>query len=442
MTEPRVTSAIAIAAVTALVWMWTVGSAASAAQTTYARAGRLADWFAAVDQHEAQRNDPAVAQARRLTRVELDQVRLALPGVAALMRDPDATSFSDAPPRGSEGRLMPPVLFHPSDFPTFRDVAARAARRGDVNQLLKRGALLHTDVALLASESTGEKNVADRDAGVTVRFFDGSPLGIEQAGSHWEVARRLLDMVNPDPARSRTPNPSRDAGVRTWYQATMAALLAQRNAHMRHSARGVELFPEDADILFLAGALHAFVASGPVQDVVRTARLPIGVSLDIQSTRDELRQAESLFRRAVAADASHVEARVYLGRVLAQLGRPQDAARELRGSVGATRDPLLLFYGELFLGDVSESLGDLESAKGSYERARILYPTAQSAQLALSQLAEKTGDRRGAFDHVAAATGLGDKAIDPWWDYHAAAGRDASSRLARMYAALVEGSRP
>ena len=155
-----------------------------------------------------------------------------------------------------------------------------------------------------------------------------------------------------------------------------------------------------------------------------------------------MRQAESLFRRALAADASHAEARVYLGRLLAQLGRSQDAARELRAAVAATRDPLLLFYGELFLGEVNESLGDLDGAKRSYERARTLYPTAQSAQLALSQLAERAGDRRGAFERVAAAAGIGDKAIDPWWDYHAAPGRDASSRLARMYAALSEGSRP
>src|SRR5918993_5381439 len=180
MRSALVTSTIAMA-MTALVCMGTLRSATAAAQTTYARGGRLAEWFAAVEQHQPQRNDPAVAAARGLTRVELERVRRALPGVAALMRDPGATSFSDAPPRGSEARMMPPVLFHPSDVATFRDVAARAARRGDFNQLLKRGALLHTDVATLGTESTGKTGV-DRDAGVTVRFFDGSPLGLEQTG--------------------------------------------------------------------------------------------------------------------------------------------------------------------------------------------------------------------------------------------------------------------
>jgi hypothetical protein len=418
--------------------MWMFGCAVAAQQVNYVRAWRLADWYAAVEQHQPRRDDAGLAQARRLTYAELDHMRFALPAVAALMRDPDATSFFYAPPRGLEGRQMPPVLFHPSDLETFRDVAARAVRRGDFNQLLKRGALLHTDVAMLASDGTREGN-ADRDAGVTVRFFDGSPLGLEQTGSHWQVARQLLDMVSPD-LRSRTPNPSRDAGVRSWYQATMAALLAQRNAHMAHSARGVELFPQDPDILFLAAALHEFVASAGVQDVVRTARMPIGTSLGIQPSRDELRQAESLFRRALAADANHLEARLRLGRVLAQLGRPPDAARELRSVVAATRDPLLLFYGELFLGEVNESLGDLEGAQRSYERARTLYPTAQSARLALSQLAERSGDRRGSLDHVAAAAAAGDKADDPWWEYHAVAARGVPARLARMYAALSEGS--
>ena len=427
--------------VLALGVIWIFGCAVAAQPVTYARAGRLADWYAAVEQHQPQRDDPAVAQAQRFTRAELEQVRRALPGMAALMRDPEATSFSDPPPRGSEARLMPPVLFHPSDVQTFRDVAARAARSGDFNRLLKRGALLHSDVAALASESTREGN-RDRDAGVIVRFFDGSPLGLQETGSHWEVARRLLDLVSPDPLRGRPPNPSRDADVRTWYQATMAALLAQRNAHIAHSARGVELFPEDADILFLAGALHAFVASAGVQDVAQTARLPIGISLGIQPARDELRQAESLFRRAVAANADHVEARLRFGRVLAQLGRPQDAARELRAAVAAARDPLLLFYGALFLGEVNESLGDFDSAKRSYEQAQALYPAAQSPRLSLSQLAERSGDRRAALDHVAAAAATGDKAVDPWWEYHASAGRDAPSRLARMYAALSEGPRP
>ena len=426
LTRPRRVLGIVLALAAA-------GHAVAGAQVRYQRAGRLAEWIAAVDAHEPQRDDAAVAQVRELTRAELQQVRGALPGVAQLMQDPGALYFIPAPPPGAEARQMTPVMLHPSDLPAFRDAAATAARRGRFVHLLARAAVLHTDASGIVSGGSGGRGRADPDAGTFVRFFDGATLDVEATGDHWEFARQLLDMVTP--ASGRAPDPSGDAFVRTWYQATVALLVARQHIYLRHVARALELFPTDRDVLFLAAALHEFVATAQVQAAIRSQ--PVA-NLGVRSSRDELGQAESLFRRALAADAGHVEARLRLGRVLALLGRPRDAARELRAAVGQTRDPLLIYYGELFLGDVHESLGDLEAAERSYERARVLYPGAQSPMLALGQVRTRGGDAGRAFEHVAAATAARDDAGDPWWMYHAAAGRDAASRLASMYAAAGE----
>jgi tetratricopeptide (TPR) repeat protein len=171
---------------------------------------------------------------------------------------------------------------------------------------------------------------------------------------------------------------------------------------------------------------------------VQSARLPAGARLDIGSDRQELQRAESLFRRSLASNPRHAEARVRLGRVLALLGRPVAAVQELRTALADTTDRLLLYYALLCLGDAAESAGDLERARQAYADARALYPRAQSPRLALSQMANRTGDRRTALGELQAAMALanGPDGADPWWTYSVAAGRDARARIAAVYDAV------
>ena len=114
----------------------------------------------------------------------------------------------------------------------------------DPNQILKRAALLHADIAMLQLD-TGEDD-RDRPEAIAARsrytdhnietsaahilapydrrsnskvgstaasFHDGRGI-MQSKGWHWEFARQLLDKVSP--------HPSQDDAVKRWYIATSA----------------------------------------------------------------------------------------------------------------------------------------------------------------------------------------------------------------------------
>src|SRR2546423_1089788 len=76
-------------------------------------------------------------------------------------------------------------------------------------------------------------------------------------------------------------------------------------------------------------ALPETSARPEIQEV-RGVALPSGCLLDIASARAELREAESLFRRAVAHAPAMAEAHLRLGRVIGVQGRAADALAELQ----------------------------------------------------------------------------------------------------------------
>src|SRR2546423_3092250 len=115
------------------------------------------------------------------------------------------------------------------------------------------------------------------------------------------------------------------------------------------------------------------------------------------SARAELREAESLFRRAVAHAPAMAEAHLRLGRVIGVQGRAADALAELQQALTLLDDEELWYDGELFVGAMEEALGRYDAAAAAYERAAIRYPGAQSPLFALSQLARRRGDRAAAL---------------------------------------------
>ena len=236
-----------------------------------------------------------------------------------------------------------------------------------------------------------------------ISFGDGQQRGAQGAPGHWVLAQALLDFV--------APNPEGDETVRLWYIAT-SAWGQYYERHTRHEDRAAELFPEDAEVLFLAGTLHETLASPMIQSLVRSISVPGSALHQIGSERRELEKAEKLFRRALEADPALTEARIRRGRVLHRLGKHEQAARELQQAVSALSpgastadddDGLLLFYAEMFLGAATEALGRYDQARDSYARAAELYPGAPSARLALSQLALRGNDRAAALEAMRAS---------------------------------------
>jgi tetratricopeptide (TPR) repeat protein len=280
------------------------------------------------------------------------------------------------------------------------------------NQILVRGAALHADIARLVPEDNVRRSAAQKTAYVV---NDGRWLGIRYISLHWQFGRSLLDSV--------TPEPSAEPAVRAWYLRTSADLLdmGQFAAALDHYARARQIFPADPDILFASGVLHERFGSTSLQAAAVSVAESNRGSAAVASGRAEIVRAERFYRDSLTHRPDHIEARIRHGRVLDNLGRPDDACEELRRAIAGGASGHLLYLAELFLGRAEEARGNDEAARAAFERASALYPNAQSPRLALSQIARRAGNRAAAQRELHALAELpGDqnRREDPWWLYY------------------------
>ena len=152
-----------------------------------------------------------------------------------------------------------------SELTQLADRAAAARTRGDAYDVIRRGALLHTDVAM-AGPIRPQRPAVDASAsgGLLVRAFDGQQTDLELRAPHWMMARALLDAVRP----------AHDAMVRAWYQATSTWMQQRLVADTKHFARGRTLFPEAADLWFVSGCQHEWLATSSVQTMTSGSNPP------------------------------------------------------------------------------------------------------------------------------------------------------------------------
>jgi tetratricopeptide (TPR) repeat protein len=409
-------------------------------------------WVESVQTHRGGVPDEATRRIAGWTTLELDELLIDLPSLIKLMDDPRGDVFSVWIERGrNAGRRR--VVYSGSELDRLRRLARAAGGRDPVkaiapndearivaaqNRLLKRGAALHTTIALNRQDQTDARpaNPFITNWEGVIQFNDGRQTGLDGRANHWRFARTLLDLV--------TPSPSRDSDVRDWYRASSAVLLRNLLLYVDHFDQALRLFPDDPLLLMFGGSFHEALASSGVQSFVRSATLPRGVVLRVGSPRTELGRAEPLLQRALKIDPRAAEARVRLGRVLSLQARHADALSELR-RLDSSAPSILQYYGNLFAGDAAEALGRVDEARAAYERAAKLYPLAQAPRLALSHLAESAGNRANAIqviEPVLTAQREPAPEDDPFWTYFTAAGRDAGALLATAYRTLSEEAAP
>ena len=410
------------------------------------RSEHLREWLQAVEHHQPGRGDEAMSVLDSWRPDDFQYLAIDLGTLLALMKDPSLRTFYWR----VEGRSSPlHVVYSGSDLRLILELAKAANARDEDrfpvpvermarnrNHILKRAAILHSDIAaegLLANGTRG------RAAPVGLQEFtlpvpDGRSQGLVVDIGHWELARTMLDKVVPAAAR--------DEFVRQWYDATAAYLQSRGQMTPSHFNRGLGLFPDDAELLFQAGSLHEALAQPAVQEAMQNAAIPSDVKFDVLSRRAELREAENLFRKALKAQPDHLEARIRLARVLGLRGEHAEAEALLRKAVADAEEPLLQDYAQLFLGAEKEALGDRDQARDFYGRAAVLYPDAQSPRLALSLLSVRDGRHAAALETMSAVLALpGDTRVDPWWTYHAAQGRNAITDLAALYDRFLDEDR-
>jgi tetratricopeptide (TPR) repeat protein len=144
--------------------------------------------------------------------------------------------------------------------------------------------------------------------------------------------------------------------------------------------------------------------------------------------------AEALFRQAIDADGSLVEARVRLGRLLLIRGRDAEAATMLAQAVTAARVPAVAYLAHLLAARADTRLGRLDEADAHTDAALALFPGAQSAIIAKSYAALQRADAAGALDPINQLAQRDSRVPphDPWSEYYLGAGRDSTALLSDL----------
>ena len=287
---------------------------------------------------------------------------------------------------------------------------------------------------------------------------DGEVVGEVVSTWNWHFARSLLDLLGAGPRKKilsdGKPDRATDPFVSAWYHATTAYMFARglygdATPHLHHASI---ILPDDALAAFDRGCyaeilglpMHqALIPDASVGQRARGAGVPTWTTppweptIRIPEAAATNAEAERLFRRAISIDPSLVEARVRLARLLDLRNRHEEAAAELNTALAAAPPDIVAFYAHLFAGRAAQSMGRIDDASRQYRDAREIFPDAQSALLAASQVSLLGADATAALAPIAHLGARSAKfTADPWWAYHLAAGRDAEGLLKALWASV------
>jgi tetratricopeptide (TPR) repeat protein len=251
-------------------------------------------------------------------------------------------------------------------------------------QLLRAGALLHTEQAVLRQRA-GDSEAASR---------------------HTELARSYVLLIDKLPR----PTPGLLHFSRRFYllQGLLGQAVLDEKKARSFFEEGLKRFPRYAPLLLALGSLEEDVPSPELREQRR------------QKRRAFLERAETLYRRVLAVEPALAEAQLRLGRVLHAQDRLSEAHESLHAVTETTRDPELQYLAHLFLGRIHEEAGRLDAAAAEYRAAVAASPRSQTGYLALSQSLDAMGDRRSALETLELALSRGDTdeaAPDPWCIY-------------------------
>jgi hypothetical protein len=397
------------------------------------------NWLSAVEAHVPGRLDSPLMS---LARVQGDDIAGLWVSIQMLLRFIDNPSIRSvrwpAPPgrdlRG--GRVSREIVLTISAEQRQRlgglSVRVRHLTRATV---LMRAVIAHTDLVTLdgAFDAAPSQGVTSSDP-IRLMVGDGQAMGLQFVSRHWELAREIVSVLRSTPEEKRF--------VREWYRATLSFQQWFESFDANHLRAALRAVPDDPVMLFLAGCHHEAFAGPIFQGVADAYRGRY--RLDISSPGRELSAAEQFFRRSLALDPGRSEARLRLGRVLVQRGRVDEGIAELNATMGSTTDPVVEYFGALFLGSAHEARGELGIAREWYQRAADSSRGARIPHLSLARIARETGDEAASAESLRRAVAPPAEGLpgEPWWAYRHIQARESLGWLDNARRLVTAGASP
>jgi tetratricopeptide (TPR) repeat protein len=371
----------------------------------------------------------ATAQAGLTNAASSKTVLVLILGVVvfAPQRDKEQAIVSmwiDAVRAHEAGTIDPPLREIANQPPRTFDLVCRtlnsalAANKNvqERNDIRRRGALLHTDIAMLLPARAADFTQKDLTLGAPVDL-------------HWQRIQ---------------PHADKDPFVAAWSRAVAAHFESRYlyGSAELHLNRTFIVLPADPVLLFYADTLYEAYASARVQSVPSTRPASVR-ELNMPPAAEEWRRAEKYFRDSLKLGGP-MEGRLRLARVKGQLGDHAEAAAILRDVVPHLTDPRLQYLGHLFLGTEEGALGRIAESRQSFEQAARMQPTAQSPLLGVGEMYRRTGNLTAAQETLQRLAALPDDPRlrqDPYLDYFRSFAFDAEAQLAAVRASITDTGR-
>lgn len=254
-------------------------------------------------------------------------------------------------------------------------------------------ALLHLEAGLRALQETNEtEGEAQFAAGGALVRWTAEVASERAKDADLPAGRRLRPRIEP----------------KVYHSAAAGAALAVGSPGLAaaHGEAARDAAPTDVDALLALAVARDGLAHKQLAE-------------DRSEARRTREKAADAFRDVLAVDPSIVEARLRLGRILAEEGRVVEAEPLLDQ---AQRDgtPRQRYLALLFVARVAERRGDAGAALRAYSRALEVQPDGSAARLGLALQLERQAGSAAARTAVIEALSRGERlgaAADPWSNY-------------------------
>ena len=272
-------------------------------------------------------------------------------------------------------------------------------------------------VAVEALARSADASTEDLQAAVLMHTeaATGGWVHNDDAVLQLSAAKQFIDLRRGGNSTFRLPADFR----RNWH--LVVAWCLQRELQyptlIGHLDTALARYRDDPELLLAQGTFYEIFgwSEKPPGDWVIVA--PRLLTSATRTRRGLLLEAERALRRALLGAPALEEARLRLGHVLTELGRPDEAVAMLKPLQSTDQTLPFAYLATLFVGAALERLHHLDQAATAYQQAASLRPQCQTPWVALSAVLRAKGEDDASYGMLLRTAAAGTRCADPWWDY-------------------------